>query len=593
MILQLRYKKKLGYVGAKFLPRIPAHIVEEARHSVLVTFRKPGSGRADKVRKDVSALTRLTDLPGEDITFYGVQSDSPLAPLLIWDAAHHLPVGGIIRFKGDLVSTHQLERDYFKEAFTRIPTGNDTAVFRKDARLDAEKSDLDGWTFGIPVGPEDATLLNACVKRILELDVPRKEIVLCGRPADNFHYWDQVRIVGEDITAPPVQICKKKNRLAQEAKYENLCIIHDRVFLPLSFMAAVREFGNAYPLTAFQSIFFDDKWNLVPRRYSDFGVTKKIGAQTNLGLMREAAVTPSKYAPNVLPLLERSEFLFANPHRLARNMYPTGSLYLAKKSVWLRCPQNESLMWTEFEDVEHAERAAEMGIPSRVNPYAFTQSMISRPLLSVMGAAHIETRSGTNGLYRPLLEALPLPRKPLIKKTQEQATQDADRFAKTYAPDISIPSLSSCATHTRMRLRMMARVIHGARLPIRKDVVKRFILDFEKLIIGDQLPYRWREYIQTQFFLGGKQAITKIFEDNPDIFNHVAQRPRGDVYAKTLLDYLPEKSFIVRLGSLVSAILMGAHNHRAFVFPKGILWRYRAIMDSTPFATYADKEDRA
>ena len=31
--------------------------------------------------------------------------------------------------------------------------------------------------------------------RILELDVPRKEILLCGRPASNFKYWDQVRIV--------------------------------------------------------------------------------------------------------------------------------------------------------------------------------------------------------------------------------------------------------------------------------------------------------------------------------------------------------------------------------------------------------------
>lgn len=112
-------------------------------------------------------------------------------------------------------------------------------------------------TLAIPTGPEDATLLNACVARILELDVPRKEIPRRLDLAEYlFKYWDQVRIVGEGI-APPVQICKKKNRLCTgSASYANLCIIHDRVFLPSNFREMVHRFGNAFPLTALQSIYF-------------------------------------------------------------------------------------------------------------------------------------------------------------------------------------------------------------------------------------------------------------------------------------------------------------------------------------------------
>ncbi|MFH7439462.1 hypothetical protein RA269_28935, partial [Pseudomonas syringae pv. tagetis] len=77
--------------------------------------------------------------------------------------------------------------------------------------------DLDSWTFGITVGPGDATVINAAVKRILEIDILHKELLLCGTPGSNFAYFDKVGIVGEDITAPPVQIGKKKNRLALEA----------------------------------------------------------------------------------------------------------------------------------------------------------------------------------------------------------------------------------------------------------------------------------------------------------------------------------------------------------------------------------------
>jgi hypothetical protein len=136
---------------------------------------------------------------------------------------------------------------------------------------------------------------------------------------------------------------------------------------------------------------------------------------------------------------------------------------------------------------------------------------------------------------------------------------------------------------------MAARVIHGAQLPIRKNAAREFIADFEKLIIGDQLPYKWREDMQMHLRVGGKKAMSQFFENSPDLLNHTAQRPRGDVFAETLLDYLPARGVAVRIGSLISAIMLGLHNHQAFVFPKGVFWRYKAIMETTPFISYASK----
>jgi hypothetical protein len=75
----------------------------------------------------------------------------------------------------------------------------------------------------IPTGPEDATLLNVAVKRILELNIQEKEILLCGRPGENFKYWDHVRIVGEDISAPPSKFHEKEPTCSR-GTYENLCM---------------------------------------------------------------------------------------------------------------------------------------------------------------------------------------------------------------------------------------------------------------------------------------------------------------------------------------------------------------------------------
>jgi hypothetical protein len=477
--LRLQYRSKMGYVSAKYLPRIPDRLLGEAGEDLVISLRKAESLRPDLLLKRVSAITRLDPGMARTVSFVGVHADSALAPLWIWDVAHALPVGGSIRFIDDPVDTFQLERKYFIDAFRCIERKADSAHFVKEAALPAEAGSLDEWTFGIPVGPEDATLLNVCVKRILELDVPKKEILLCGRPADNFRYWDHVRVVGEDITAPPVQICRKKNRIAQEARYENLCIIHDRVFLPHNFHEAVQRFGGAFPLTGFQSLYFDDKWNLAPRRYSDFGVSLRLATQTSEGLSRSETLQTTRYAASVFPRIETAGFLFANAHRLSRNTYPTGSLYLVKRSVWQSCPQDENLHWIEFEDVEHGERAASMGIPSRVNPYGLTQSMISRPILSVLGAAHVETSNGMRALYRSPLMGGPWPRKPLIKKTKAQAVADMARFVKTWVPNGDIGALPAVAIDSRTRLRTTAIAVNAVMLPLRRDVIERFIGDYE------------------------------------------------------------------------------------------------------------------
>ncbi|PXW29602.1 hypothetical protein [Paraburkholderia caballeronis] len=591
-VIQLRHYKKLRYPAStpRSLPILQEEIVERYADATIVSFRPLESGKPDEIRRDMHACVRLLDLPKTDLVFVGIEADSPLAPLIFWDAAHALEVGRAITLLGESGHTRYLLQAYYSDSFAVEVRDETRIVLRKVKPLPVEvDAGLDRWSFGIPVGPEDSTLLNVTVKRILELDIPEKEILLCGRPGPGFKYMDHVRIVGEDITAPPVRICAKKNRLADEARFENLCIIHDRVFLPKDFHRAVQRFGDHYPLVAFQSIYFDDKYNAIPRRYSDFNTAPNVVAQSERGIMRSNDLTTtSAFSPAVLSITEQAGFYYANALRHSRTNYPTGSLYLAKRSVWKLCPQDENLYWTEFEDIDQGLRADALGIPSRVNPYAITQSLISRPLLSISGAIHYETLRGGTKMYRAMMEAWSIARKPLLKVTQEQGQQHLARFSMAFVPESIRATIPSNAVLTsRLRVRALLRTIEGSRLPIRQKDVERFLTGYEKQLVFDQAPYNWKEWAAREILLNGRDALDDLVGNDLQLVNHLSQRPKGEVFAKTLKDYLPERGLGVCLGSFFSALMLRKYNKEVFYFPGGLMSRYRAIRDTTPFVDYS------
>lgn len=593
MYIRLSHHKVLGYPAVSkrtALPVSPEARELQDRGATLITFRPPAAGRPDQHLKRLTAVDRFTELAGRDLVLYGVETDSPLAPLILWDLVHAMPVDGTLTLLGDTASVSYIERSYFKNALQLVESAPMRKVFRKVKPLPAEADEgLDAWTFGIPVGPEDATLLNRTVERILQLDVPQKEIVLCGRPGANFKYFDQVRIVGEDITAPPVKICAKKNRLVAEASHPNVCIIHDRVFLPTNFGEAVRSFGDFYPLTAFQSLWFDDRFNMVPRRYSDFGVSHRAKANPGKGIPRNNDVDhPSVFAPGVLPLTEMSGFYVANVLRHSHGVYPTGSLYLCKRSVWRAFPQNENLHWIEFEDLEHAYRANDGGVPSVINPYAVTQTLISRPLLCRSAGTFIERARGSVSLWRPWMDRIPLPRKPAIKVTQEAALKGLRRFAEKYVPSldpVSIPA--SSVILGRQRIETIIDILSRCEVPLRDNVLRQFVSDFERWVVFDQLPFSWVESVIDRLLNKELSLVQVLVLENENLRNHLAIRPRRNTFCFSLDDYLQPRSPLLFAGSLFSALALFMKRRRVIYVRGGPLAYLRAIVNTTPFRTGA------
>ncbi|OUC39422.1 hypothetical protein BJP35_0010 [Enterobacter sp. J49] len=381
--------------------------------------------RTSYTARKISALERLKHQYDGDVvlSFFAV---SPLFALLTWDIAHAMPVGSTLYLHNSDNVAGLLTSSYYQLAFKEINglDAGDCRAFIKTDRLPAEaERGLDGWSFCIPTGDGDPECLNACIARILELGIPHFEIILCGRPAPGFSYWSRVRIIGEDITEPPLHITRKKNLLVGTARFNNLCILHDRVLLPRNFYSAIQRMGDDYPLTGFQSFWFAGRGQTLPLRYSDFGV-----ADT-----RPFDVFPSeRLARQDIPHLASLALHTQHPARsdFGRD-YLTGSLYMCKRAVWQHIPQNEKLFWLEYEDVEQAMAAAAAGVPSRINPYSFTRSLSYRTIMHHFGRVTGRTYSGRRVSERPWGMFL-LPRQPHSNITETHALERMQTFCKRY-----------------------------------------------------------------------------------------------------------------------------------------------------------------
>jgi len=583
----LKHHKSLGYLKTRELVDLPADLDLPASTSNLITFRASTKLKAAEVIKNLHAAMRPTSMFGAgSYAFYGVQSDSPLAPLLLWDAAHFLLVGQRLTVIEDSPMASYLDREYFRSGLVAVERTPTKIVYEKVAKLPAESDDdLDSWTFGIPVGPEDATVLNAVVKRILEIDIPNKEIILCGTPGQNFAYFDQVRIVGEDITAPPVQICKKKNRLAQEATYNNLVILHDRVFLPKHFGEMVRRFGPRYPLMTLQSMFFDNRVSLHPRRYSDYGMALGDIANGLQGLHRSSGHAVN-IAPSIFSEVDRTGFSFASPMRYNNDRnYTTGSLYICRREVWNAYPLDESLFWVEYEDIEHAIRASKAGVPSRVNPFGITQSITSRALLG--GRSLVEMASGKLGYTSPNFFSI-LSKKPLFKMTTPAALAKLRLFANKYVANhegFSIPA-GAKAMSAREWVELINLVVQQSTFGNDIESVRQFIADYAKFVLLDQLPETQQEAIAHQFLLDPAAAKQSLITSSREIRNLLYQRPYQSWFYQGLGDYF-HRNLLSLPGILISAVRAYASNGKVFYF-ESLPAAVKAIYNSTPFRSYVE-----
>ncbi|WP_435952403.1 hypothetical protein [Dryocola sp. BD626] len=541
--------------------------VADADNTTAITF-----ARSKVPARRMSALDRLDAAPAGDVVLSHFDS-SPLGPQLLWDIAHRLHTGKTLYLQASDEAAQILSRSYYRDAFCEIaPASSGVRTFSKIRALPAEADrGLDAWSFCIPTGNGDPALLNDCVARILALKVPRFEIILCGRPREDFLYWSQVHIVGEDIPAPPVHITRKKNVLAAAASYPNLCILHDRVLLPLNFYEAVEKFGDDYPFTGFQSFWFADTWQAVPRRYSDAGVAL---AETGMDFL-----ATRRLASEELPLFSVMPLAVRHPERtdFGRD-YLTGSLYLCKRSVWQHLPQNEALYWQEYEDLEQGFAAALAGIPSRINPYSLTNTLAHRSTITSFGSSFGVKPNGRVGVQRAPQELWGFPRRPHIGITQAAARLRLSEFAQRYIGNDDLVTEAVSLTGIR-RYVLIARLLWAA-----KGDTQNLVHDWHRLVLCEAANPAEERFLQSVLVSSVSNARKKIgWLRHASLVRQLYNNPFSSPFLPDDGSPVSAGSLRRAFGSLISAVwLKYGSDHTAIRLSLYGLWRLICSSNAAP-----------
>jgi len=183
------------------------------------------------------------------------------------------------------------------------------------------------WTFGIVTGFEDYQRLDEILKSIRALSIPEYEIILIGGGNSEFVVFaEDVRVIDFDESQKPKWITRKKNILVNEAKYDNIVLMHD------------------YHV-------FDKDW------YENF---KSFGTDWDICSCPQYLITgarnPMDWSLWDKPGHGRAWSLNYDDWSQTQYMYISGGFFIVKKHVLQQEPLDESRGWNEEEDVEWSMR---------------------------------------------------------------------------------------------------------------------------------------------------------------------------------------------------------------------------------------------
>jgi hypothetical protein len=122
-------------------------------------------------------------------------------------------------------------------------------IYTKKIPILSDYDSINKWSFGIITNGKKLDSVNHLINTIIDQKIPEFEIIICGPyPTNQNVDYRPIRILSdvelkEDIRFP---ISAKKNKIISDAKFENLCILHDRFSLPSCWFDQMKLYGNYF-----------------------------------------------------------------------------------------------------------------------------------------------------------------------------------------------------------------------------------------------------------------------------------------------------------------------------------------------------------
>lgn len=210
------------------------------------------------IRHHVQEPNQLYSLQGrvepdslDFITSFYCLLDTKYYPLQMRQWLGALKAGGhlVIRFEEyDNLKVAQFKLDYalfFRHSLElsyRHKQGKTyTYVFRKVFANPDKPDGMARWTFGIITLGSRNEWVEQMIRSIVAQKIPHFEIIVCGK------YFEREEPFIRYVEMPNDEIpnlTRKKNRIVQEARFENVVVLHDRIVLEDGWYEGMKRFGN-------------------------------------------------------------------------------------------------------------------------------------------------------------------------------------------------------------------------------------------------------------------------------------------------------------------------------------------------------------
>jgi len=199
--------------------------------------------------------------------------------------------------------------------------------YKKTNAMLPKDDTIDKWSFGIITNGKKINQVEQLIASIAKQQIPHYEILICG-PHQTHHeqivltMLDDV-ILQNDIRAP---ISAKKNKIIRAAKYNNLCILHDRFSLPDHWYQQFKQYGNYFEFLCLPTV-------------------DQFGNRFSVDWMRFCH-----------PLTKRCTFnQSTNYSEWSENQIIQGGVILGKRHLMLQSMLDERLHWEELEDMQFSK----------------------------------------------------------------------------------------------------------------------------------------------------------------------------------------------------------------------------------------------
>jgi len=277
--------------------------------------------------------------------------------ILLKDWFNFIKVGGylIIDFKeNSLLDITKLRIEIitlFKEKAVIVDRiGNNILIVQKKKTIKIPKDNINKWTIGIITNGKRNDVVEKFITSVRKQKIPEYEIIVCGtyfnREEKDFRYipFSQHDDLG--------WITKKKNIICENAKYENIMILHDRFVLDNNWFKGMKKYGNQFEILSCPQITLD-------------------GIRAGDWMAMPGALYPLR-AYYRLYLLDYNDW--------DENVFVVAGPIIFKKSVWKEIKWDETQFWSlkAIEDAIFAYEASLKGFVTRFNPHSKLLSLFWR-----------------------------------------------------------------------------------------------------------------------------------------------------------------------------------------------------------------------